>query len=218
MTTRPKGTPNSTTTNPERPDAHLDGDRFGRHHGAMEQAETFRRIAADFTTKVDGVGPDGWDAEAPCDGWVARDVVRHLVEWVPWWLGEGTDHSITVTTGVDDDPAAAWAELRDQLQAILDRPEAEQERFESQMFGGAMPLGVAAERFVTGDVLVHTWDLATATGQDTTIDADFAAGMYEGMLPMDAMLRQSGHFGPRVDVADDADPVTKLIAFTGRTP
>ena len=184
----------------------------------MEQAETFRRIADDFTTKVDGVGPDGWDAEAPCDGWVARDVVRHLVEWVPWWLGEGTDHSITVTTGVDDDPAAAWAELRDQLQAILDRPEAEQETFESQMFGGAMPLGVAAERFVTGDVLVHTWDLAKATGQDTTIDADFAAGMYEGMLPMDAMLRQSGHFGPRVDVADDADPVTKLIAFTGRTP
>ena len=184
----------------------------------MEQAETFRRIAADFTGKVEGVDPEGWSAEAPCDGWVARDVVRHLVEWVPWWLSEGTDHSLTITASVDDDPAAAWAELRDQLQAILDRPEAEQETFESQTFGGAMPLGVATERFVTGDVLVHTWDLAKATGQDATIDEEFAASMYEGMLPMDAMLRQSGHFGPRVDVADDADPVTKLIAFTGRTP
>ena len=184
----------------------------------MEQAETFRRIAADFTARVDGVDPDGWDAEAPCEGWVARDVVRHLVEWVPWWVGEGTDHTVTVTADVDDDPAAAWTELRDQLQALLDRPEAAEETFESEMFGGAMPLGVALERFVTGDVLVHTWDLATATGQDQTIDAEFAAGMYEGMQPMDAMLRQSGHFGPRVDVADDADPVTKLIAFTGRTP
>jgi uncharacterized protein (TIGR03086 family) len=74
------------------------------------------------------------------------------------------------------------------------------------------------ERFVTGDVLVHTWDLAKATGQDTSIDADFAADMYEGMLPMDDMLRQSGHFGPRVEVPPDADPVTKLIGFTGRTP
>ena len=184
----------------------------------MEQAETFRRIAADFTARVDGVDPGGWDAEAPCDGWVARDVVRHLVEWVPWWVGEGTDHTVTVTADVDDDPAAAWTELRDQLQALLDRPEAAEETFESEMFGGAMPLGVALERFVTGDVLVHTWDLATATGQDQTIDAEFAAGMYEGMQPMDAMLRQSGHFGPRVDVADDADPITKLIAFTGRTP
>jgi hypothetical protein len=35
---------------------------------------------------------------------------------------------------------------------------------------------------------------------------------------MDDMLRQSGHFGPAVDVPDNADPVTKLIAFTGRTP
>ena len=184
----------------------------------MQQADTFRRIAAEFTARVEGVALDGWDADAPCDGWVARDVVRHLVEWVPWWVAEGTDHSVSVSASVDDDPAAAWAELRDQLQALLDRPEADTETFDSPMFGGAMPLGVAAERFVTGDVFVHTWDLAKATGQSTSIDADFAAAMYEGMLPMDDMLRQSGHFGPRVEVPDDADPVTKLIAFTGRTP
>lgn len=187
-------------------------------NGRMEHAETFRRIAADFTARVEGVGAGGWDAEAPCEGWVARDVVRHLVEWVPWWLSEGTDHSMSISADVDDDPAAAWVQLRDQLQAILDRPEAAEETFDSEMFGGAMPLGVAAERFVTGDILVHTWDLAKATGQDTTIDPDFAAGMYQGMLPMDEMLRQSGHFGPRVEVPDEADPATKLIAFTGRTP
>ncbi len=184
----------------------------------MDEADTFRRIAADFTARVDGVGPDGWDADAPCEGWVARDVVRHLVEWVPWWVGEGTDHSVTVTADVDEDPAAAWAQLRDQIQAMLDRPEAESETFDSEMFGGEMSLGVATERFVTSDLLVHTWDLARATGQDEAIDVDFAAGMYEGMLPIDDMLRQSGHFGPRVEVPDDADPVTKLIAFTGRTP
>ncbi len=185
---------------------------------AMREAENFRNIAAAFTARVEGVAPDGWDADAPCEGWVARDVVRHLVEWVPWFVGEGTDHSITVTAGVDDDPAEAWAQLREQFQALLDRPEAETETFESEMFGDAMPLGVAAERFVTGDVFVHTWDLATATGQDSSIDADYAAAMYEGMLPIDQMLRESGHFGPRVEVPDDADPVTKLIAFTGRTP
>lgn len=44
------------------------------------------------------------------------------------------------------------------------------------------------------------------------------AGMSEGMRPMDEMLRQSDQFGPRVEVPDDADPATKLIAFTGPTP
>jgi hypothetical protein len=38
------------------------------------------------------------------------------------------------------------------------------------------------------------------------------------MEPMDEMLRQSGHFGPRVAVPDDADEQTKLIAFIGRQP
>jgi hypothetical protein len=32
------------------------------------------------------------------------------------------------------------------------------------------------------------------------------------------MLRQSGHYGPKAEVADDADDQTKLIAFTGRRP
>ena len=67
-------------------------------------------------------------------------------------------------------------------------------------------------------LLVLAWRRSKATGQDTPIDAEFAASVYEGMLPMDDMLRNSGHFGPRVEVPDDADPVTKLIAFTGRTP
>ena len=185
----------------------------------MEQAERFRQIATDFTTRVDGVGPDGWEADAPCEGWVARDVVRHLVEWVPWWVSEGTDHSITVTTSVDDDPSAAWVELRDQIQDLLDRPEAESETFSSEMFGGDIPLGVAADRFVTSDVLrPHLGPCEGHWPGARRSMRTIAAGMYEGMLPMDAMLRQSGHFGPRVDVADDADIVTKLIAFTGRTP
>jgi hypothetical protein len=42
--------------------------------------------------------------------------------------------------------------------------------------------------------------------------------MYEGMLPLDDMLRQSGQYGPRVEVPDDADVQTKLIAFIGRQP
>jgi hypothetical protein len=42
--------------------------------------------------------------------------------------------------------------------------------------------------------------------------------MYEGMQPIDEMLRSSGHYGPRVDVSSDADLQTKLIAFTGRDP
>jgi uncharacterized protein (TIGR03086 family) len=68
------------------------------------------------------------------------------------------------------------------------------------------------------DVLVHTWDLARATGQDESLEPGEVAAMFEGMEPMDEAIRGTGMFGPRVPVADDADPQTKLIAFTGRQP
>jgi hypothetical protein len=65
---------------------------------------------------------------------------------------------------------------------------------------------------------MHTWDLARATGQDDRLDAARCQAMYDGMQPMDAMLRASGQYGPRVAVADDADPQTRLLGFIGRDP
>jgi acyl-CoA synthetase (AMP-forming)/AMP-acid ligase II len=42
-----------------------------------------------------------------------------------------------------------------------------------------------------GDVLIHTWDLARATGQDETLDADEVHRMLVGIEPYDEMLRSS---------------------------
>ena len=76
----------------------------------------------------------------------------------------------------------------------------------------------AIDMFFLGDVLIHTWDLARATGLDETLDADEVHRMFEGIEPYDEMLRSSGQYGPRVEVPDDADEQTKLIAFMGRQP
>ena len=81
-----------------------------------------------------------------------------------------------------------------------------------------MPLQQAIDMIYTRDVFLHRWDLARATGQDETRNPDKCAEMLEGMLPMDELLRQSGQYGPRVTVSDDADVQTKLLAFIGRTP
>jgi uncharacterized protein (TIGR03086 family) len=76
----------------------------------------------------------------------------------------------------------------------------------------------AIDMIVAGDIFIHNWDLARATGQDEWLDPDMVHAMLEGMQGIDEMLRSSGHYGPRVEVPADADEQTKLIAFTGRTP
>ena len=180
-------------------------------------ADEHRRVAAAFTATVEGTPPAAWDDPAPPEGWVARDVVRHLLEWFPAFLRASTGIALPTGPSVDDDPAAAWRTQADAVQALLDDPiEAEREHDFAHL--GTMPLAQAIDRIYTGDVFLHRWDLARATGQDETLDPAKCAEMLAGMLPMDDALRQSGHYGPRVEVPDDADVQTKLLAFIGRTP
>jgi uncharacterized protein (TIGR03086 family) len=167
-----------------------------------EIADRYRTVAADFTTTVRAVPDDAWSSPAPCEGWVARDVVRHLVTWVPGFL-ESRGTTGIPTGDADADPVGAWLAVDAALQALLDTGDAE--------------LADAIGQFVLPDVLVHTWDLARATGLDETLDAAECQTLFEGMEPMDAAIRGE-HFGPRVPVPDDADVQTKLLAFTGRTP
>ena len=181
-----------------------------------EAARRFDAIAGAFTERVEAVPPDRWDSPAPCDGWVARDVVRHLVEWIPGLFEAYAGRSMPIAVSVDDDPAGAWRSVHDQLAAWLADPAVASEEIEPPP--GPMTIETAIDMLITGDLLVHTWDLARATGLDEHLDAAEVHRMYEGMLPMDEALRQSGHFGPRVAVPDDADEQTKLLAFTGRRP
>ncbi len=180
-------------------------------------ADEHRRVAGAFTVTVEGVAPDAWDNASPVDGWVARDVVGHLVEWFPAFLDGSTGITLPAGPAVADDPVGAWRTQADAVQALLDDP-ATAEREHDFPHMGRMPLEQVIDMIYTADVFMHRWDLARATGQDDTLDPEKCAVMLEGMLPMDEMLRQSGQYGPRVIVADDADPTTKLMAFIGRTP
>ena len=183
----------------------------------MSIADEHRRIAGQFTTTVEGVPPTAWDNPAPVEGWVARDVVRHLVEWFPAFLDGATGITLPAGPSVDDDPAGAWRTQTDAVQALLD-DQATAEREYDLPHIGRMPLEQAVDMIYTADVFMHRWDLARATGQDETLDPEKCAEMLAGMLPMDDVLRQSGQYGPRVAVPDDADVQTKLLAFIGRTP
>lgn len=183
----------------------------------MDAAVNHREIAEGFARRVRGVTAGGWDAPSPVEGWDARDVVRHLVTWLPGFLEGGSDVVLAAVPSVDDDPVAAWSAHAEQVQTVLDDPATDGRAYTSQ-FTGEMPLARAIDQFYTADVFMHTWDLARATGQDDRLDEQRCKAMYEGMLPLDELLRSSGQFGPRIDVPEDASYQDKLIGFIGRQP
>lgn len=178
-------------------------------------AERHRQVSRGFTDRVRGAR--SWDGPAPVAGWTARDVVRHLTEWLPPFLASGAGIRLPAGPSVDDDPAAAWQAHCDAVQSLLDDP-ATAGRLLSNPHVGELPLDHAIDQFYTSDVFMHTWDLARATGQDDRLDPGFCAELLSGMEPIEDVLRSSGQYGPRVEVPGDADVQTRMLGFIGRDP
>jgi len=178
-------------------------------------AERHRQVAQLFTDRVRGTR--FWDAPSPVAGWAARDIVRHLIEWLPGFLSAGAGVELPSGPSVDDDPAAAWQIHCAAVQAVLDDP-ATADRVLANPHTGALPLDRAIDQFYTPDVFMHTWDLARATGQDDRLDPGFCAHLLAGMEQMEQVIRSSGQFGARVEVPDDAGPQARMLGFIGRDP
>jgi uncharacterized protein (TIGR03086 family) len=175
-------------------------------------SERFRKVAGEFTARVNAVPADAWDRQSPCPEWKARDVVMHVVQAAGMFLGRADVELPAAAHG--DDPVAAWEAARDAVQAALDNPAIASREYESPM--GTTTLEQTIGKFGIGDVLVHTWDLARATGLDEHLDHDEVNRLMAVMEPNDEMMRKGTAFGPKVEVSGDADDQTKLLAFTGR--
>ncbi|MDV7084622.1 TIGR03086 family protein [Rhodococcus sp. IEGM 248] len=176
-------------------------------------AAHYRDLAAKFTKRVESVPAERWDDASPCDGWTARDVVRHVID-TQRYIVTVVDLELPEPPSVDEDPVAAWAATRDGMQEILNDPALVSREYDGHF--GRTDLGKTIDSFYCFDLVVHGWDLARATGLDETIpagDLTWVGGVAE---QMGESIRTAGVCGPAVDVPADADEQTRVLAFLGR--
>ena len=178
-------------------------------------AERYRANTAEFSKRVEAVPEDRWENPSPCADWTARDVVSHMVDTSGMFLGF-IDEKLPPAPSVNEDPAAAWASARDAVQAKLDDPKAAQQEFDGML--GRSTFEAAVAKFLVPDALVHTWDLARATGLDENIDEREAEAALETYKSLGAAVRSKGVFGPELDAPPGADAQERLLTFAGRQP
>jgi uncharacterized protein (TIGR03086 family) len=169
------------------------------------------------------IGADQWDLPTPCTEWSVKNLVVHMIEGsrmtVALLQGASAEESRKVF-GVDHSPdlvAELDGALTDELTAF-EAPGA----FETVVHhpaAGDVP-GSTLYQFRTGDYLLHSWDVARATGGDESLDEGLVAVTWEGMLPMASIIGDFGVFGtgPSGTVADDAPLQQRLLDLTGRRP
>lgn len=193
-----------------------------------------------FDAVVQRTAPDRWDNPSPCERWTARRVVDHNL-MVCNMIAEMTHgnpatvparsverpfpapsrdglvlapHMFQRFVAPDDDPREKWKQGRDAVLQALDQPGALQT--ESRSPWGHRTVD-AFLGFAFFDPLIHAWDLAVAVGQTPVLDAALAQRALDRLTVFGEQhqLRQPGVLTAAVATSAQ-DPVTRLIAFSGR--
>lgn len=179
-----------------------------------EALERFRKVSTGFSVVVEQISDDEWELPSPCDGWVARDVVSHLVEWVPAFFFEPWPAVAKPIPPVESSRLGAWRALSEALESALGDDDVAKEVADTPI--GPMSFVAAMEMICTPDIFFHTWDLARAAGLDETLDPGEVHRLLVGMEPLGDALAQSGQYGPRVAVPDGSSEQTRLLGLIGR--
>lgn len=165
-----------------------------------------------------GIASHQWAASTNC-AMDVRALVNHLVtghEWAALLACGKTIAEVGVTLDGDilgSDPLAAYDAALGRAVAAFDRPGALEQV--CHLSYGDVPLAVYCSHRIL-DTFIHGWDLARATGQDDTLDAELVQLTYRMFRPHAAAIQGSGAFGTPVSVAQDADMQTRLLGMLGR--
>ena len=188
----------------------------------MDPVNCLHRRALETTGDIiAAIKPDQWNRSTPCAGWDARALTNHVVAgnlWAVELAGGKTIEQVGDRFDGDvlgDDPADAYKRSAAAAADAFDSPGALESA--CAVSYGPVPGEIyAGHRFI--DVLIHGWDLAVATGQDTALDPDLVAACVQIIDPQADALRASGAFGTGVEPPPGADEQTRLLMTLGRRP
>ncbi len=187
----------------------------------MDMHELYAK-AGDWTSGVfEKVAAGDYGAPTPCPDWDVKALMNHLVGTNHWLVAtlsgrrQPDTHQGEQPDLTGDDPGTAYRQSLAAAQTAFTDPGVLDKTFDAgwQEMPGKVLLSIAIS-----EALIHGWDLATATGQATSIEPEVAAAVYGMMRRGVEAGRAIGAYGPAVEVGDDASTQDKLLALTGRTP
>jgi len=184
----------------------------------VELITLHRRAVVHWAARVAAVKNDQWDAPTPCTEWSVHELVNHVVGeelWTVPLLRGATIQEVGSQFDGDvlgDDPRGTARAAADEAVAVVDA---------MVPGGGRVQLSYGEEdmgeyvRQLCADHLIHGWDLAAATGGDTSMDPELVAEVGAWFVEREAMYRGGGAIGPRA--SGGGDPRSGLLAAFGRT-
>jgi uncharacterized protein (TIGR03086 family) len=168
---------------------------------------------------MDGVRANQWHAPTPNTEWDVKQVANHIIGenlWAGELLKGKTIAEVANKFDGDvagSDPAASYRASVSVATAAVTAPGA-MEAVCHLSFGDFSGADYSAQLFL--DLLIHGWDIARATEQDTRLPPELVEACIPIAQEITAMARSSGVYGDDLQVSPDADQQTRLLALVGR--
>lgn len=185
----------------------------------MTITELLQAAAERAVPVVLGIRDDQLHDPTPCSQWDVRALADHLHQVVVGFqaLAAKRDFDFGVTPRYVEENGAGWrnafARQTAALVAAWAAPGAE------EGVTGAHALPARTMGFVAlGDLTVHAWDLARATGQQYMPAPAVVKELEPVMAELVPLGRETGAYGKETPVSADADAFDRLLGLTGRDP
>jgi uncharacterized protein (TIGR03086 family) len=193
-------------------------DAGGRHEteetvvGPVEQIEV---LIPGFVRLMSDDREGFLDLPTPCAGWVVRDLLGHVNGGARVFAAAFEERPVRERE-LGERPREVIAEALADFDVAVRGPGALERTVMSPF--GPMP-GEVFARLAAVDLLMHTWDLSRATGQEAAVPDEVvhAADEFARQAITDD-LRTPGVFGPEVEAPANSSRLDALAAFTGRRP
>ncbi len=174
-----------------------------------------RKAHAEFAQRLQQV--TDWDAPTPDPEWDVRGLVKHVIDeqrWVaPLVSGRPLAEAGADIEPVGDDLHAEWTRYSESATVAWS---AADPKATVQLSRDV----VTVEEYLreqVGDVIVHTWDLARATGGPEELDPELVEAAFT-IFTSQEDKQAVCIFAPRVAVDVDAPLQHRLLALAGRDP
>ena len=166
---------------------------------------------------------DQLTAPTPCTEFDVRALIDHLLFWAPSLEGAARKELVPpgeVSAGNNSAPADfERVALLDQIDRVVKAWSEPDAWVGMTRMGNPMELPAPMiGGMVLGELVVHGWDLARATGQASEWDAEVLAFVHRELELTAVQGRAMGVYRDRVEVPDTASMLDKILGLTGRDP
>jgi uncharacterized protein (TIGR03086 family) len=185
---------------------------LGREADAWDQLAAAEASLAICEYVLSKIGRDEGTKQTPCAKYDVDQLAEHL---------SGSLVTLGGSAGVSVSPkrdAPVEVRIADMGQPVLEGWRRRGLEGDVTLTSSPIPATMACG-ILTLELLVHAWDFAQATGQTLPPSdglATYVLGLAEGLIQPN--FRDGDNFADEVPVGTSADPMERLMAYTGRQP